>query len=62
MLLHVQVSYFSLHKYIHNLQLNYIEVDVTGSHQKPKSDAPVQSQDLGRVECSVVTPGENSDL
>ena len=53
---------FLIAKYIHNLQLNYIEVDVTGSRQKPESDAQRQSQDLGRVECSVVTPEENSDL
>ena len=57
-----QVSDFSLHEYTHNLQLNFTEIEVTGSYQNQKSDAQWQSQDLGRVEYSVVTPGGNSDL
>ena len=51
-----QVSYFLLHKYTHNLQLNYIEVEVTSGHQKPESDAQWQSEDPGCVEYSIVTP------
>ena len=60
MLLHSVISSCTL--YTHNLQLNYIEVDVTASHQTPKSASQQQPRDPGSVEYSVVTPKEPSVL